>query len=187
MFRRQQRWCALLAAVCMLIAAGIAMAQPAGDREGPPPEEKPPLIPPDATPEQIVTICVEKATEIANRAVDRNGKVGETAVALIEELLDEERDAEATMVARWSVHWIKSKSERAGRHIHGVCRHCTGALIKAGGSLEMVEAMHEACRDQAERIRESAQAAVEAIHELVPPPDDAPPPPGDDVPPPPDE
>lgn len=178
MFKNQQNWCALLAVVCVTAASGVAIGQTAGG-DVPPPDQRPPLIPPDATPEEIVAICVEKVTEIADRAVDGNERTGETAVTLIQELLDQGRDDEAAMVGRWSVHWIKSMSERAAKHARGVCHRCTVALIKAGGSRDMVEAMHEACRDQAERIRVSAESAVEAIHELVPPPDDVPPPPAE--------
>ena len=134
-------------------------------------------IPPDATPEEIVEFCINRVTEKADRCVEINEGDSALCVEIIEELLAEEAVLKAQRVAVWCIHDIRGRSGICVHRIRHLCRRCSRAIIRAGGSRELIEEMREAVGDQIDRIQESRAAAVQAIVDVLGEDPELPPPP----------
>lgn len=166
MRNKQVLLCALVGALCVFLVGPSALAQATGAL--PPPSPINP--PPDATPEQIAEFCITKATEIANRAVRGNKVTADRSVAIIEQLLEAGQEEDALCVARWAIFWVDRQSGRTVGDIERLCRRCVRAILEAGGSEELAEQVRTACHDQIKRVRESHDAAIEAIKAALPVP-----------------
>lgn len=197
--------CALGGFMLAVLLSSWAMAQPRGpqgprgpmgppdteqdmpqppDGQGPLPlpdgQEPPPPIDPrlDATPEEIAEFCITQATEMADRAVLGNQKTSDRGVAIVTQLLENGQVEDALCVARWSIFWVNHKSGQCIADVRLLSKRCVRAIIRAGGTQELVDEVRAACQEQIARIVDSRNAAIEAIKAVLPElpePEEAPP------------
>jgi|GEM_PF-2732184 len=126
-----------------------------------------PLPPEGATPEQIVEHCVARATEIADRCILHNEDTAEMGVCRISELLEQGLEEEAIALARRCAYRIHRHTGHCVRHLIRMCHCCSKGIEAVGGDETLLEQMRLACEEQVQRVKDSRDAAIQAIEDVV--------------------
>jgi len=162
---------------CVLVGAGLALwvgSWSLAQSTGAIPRSSPYDSPQDATPDEIAESCIAKATKIADRSIRGNEITADRSVAIITQLLEVGQVEDARCVARWSIFWINNKSARRTADIERLCKRSVHAIIRAGGTRELVEHVKAVCHEQIKRVADSRDTAIGAILAVLPEPEAAP-------------
>jgi hypothetical protein len=143
-----------LAAAVLLSLAPQALAF---DADGPP------------TPEQVARRSIHRLNAIGDRTVDAIRDITHESVPRIVRLVAAGQPREAEMLARRSTHRIRSITEESLDTIGALTRRAHRILHRLGARPALHEAVNDAARENAGRIRHAAARSIHAIRDALNP------------------
>ncbi len=121
----------------------------------------------DSDAEVILRRCLDRIRSITERATGRNGDIAETAIARIEELLDEGKVIAARKVAQRAANNINTTTRNAIRTLNEECRRCKIALVRAEATPAQLRRLKQACDRADGAIKGSSDRARRAIRRAL--------------------
>jgi hypothetical protein len=124
--------------------------------------------PPD--PQAIADHTIEQATQIATDVGERMQANADQAVNRIAQLLADNQVRQAKLVAARNIREIRAGAHLGLDRIARVCHRGVQGILRTGGDEALVEEVRSACREQADAVRDAAQAAIQSIKDALPDP-----------------
>lgn len=143
-----------LAAPVLLSLASQALAF---DADGPP------------TPGEVARRCIHRLNTIGDRTVDAIRDITHECLPRIERLVAAGHQKEAELLARRCIHHIRSVAEDSLDAIGSLTQRCHRILHRLGARPALHEAVDDAARENAGRIRHAAARSIHAIRDALNP------------------
>lgn len=115
------------------------------------------------TPDEIAKHVIARVTKLADTYVTAADKLTKAAVDRIQTLLKNGKKAEAARVAKEAITKLDTGARDAVKRIEAIAKDGVAAIVKAGGSKDLVAKVKAAAAAQAKRVKDAHDADVQAV------------------------